>query len=102
MKVRSLTPTRNSPTVTAVLEIKKMAMQETKKELDWNFRAPPEKWQAFREEIQKSVNCATDTMSNWKIPMTERYVKWEKLIYKAAMKTIGRTTYKATGPKKTI
>ena len=53
-------------------------------------------------KIQKSVNCATDIMSYWKIPMTERYVKWEKLIYKAAMKTIGRTTYKATGPKKTI
>ena len=32
--------------------------------------------------------------------MTERYLKWEKLIYKAAIKTIGRTTFKPSGGKR--
>ena len=38
-------------------------------------------------------------MKDWGQNMTERYKKWEKLIYKAAIKTIGRTTFKTKGPK---
>ena len=32
--------------------------------------------------------------------MTQRYTKWERLIYSAAIKTIGRTTYKNRGEPK--
>ena len=34
------------------------------KSSDWNYKAQPEKWQAFREEVQKYVPHATELMSN--------------------------------------
>ena len=36
-------------------------------------------------------------MSTTSLSMDERYKKWEKLIYKAAMKTIGKATFKPGG-----
>ena len=71
------------------------------KSSDWNFKAAPEKWQAFREEIQKSVPTAEEIMSVWQYNMSDRYSKWEQLIYKAAIKTIGRTTFKPSSGKRT-
>ena len=87
-------------TIIADVWIKRMEVEEEKKNTDWNYKASPEKWQAFREEIQKVVPAATEIMANWHEGITERYTKWERLIYKAAIKTIGRTTYKPIGTKR--
>ena len=66
---------------------------------EWNFRAPEEKWEEFRNELRKSVPKAKEIMEDKKVDMTERYKNWEKLIYKAAIKTIGRTTFRNKGTK---
>ena len=65
---------------------------------EWNKRASPEKWEEFRKELEKSEREAWDIMQMSDKSITERYNKWEKLIYKAAIKTIGRTTYKVGKP----
>ena len=88
-------------TIIAELSITEIKTQYEAKASDWNIKAAPEKWQAFRDEIQKSVPKASELMSNWRHNMTDRYNKWEKLIYKAAIKTIGRTTFKSSRNKKT-
>ena len=87
-------------TILAEINLNGIKPEYETKTSDWNYKAGPEKWQAFREEIQKSVPNATELMSNWRYGMTERYSKWEKLIYKAALKTIGRTTFKPSGGKR--
>ena len=64
------------------IDLNEVKTEYETKTSDWNYKAAPEKWQASREEIQKSVPIATELMSNWRQGMTERYSKWEKLIYK--------------------
>ena len=70
-------------TIIAELSITEIKAQNQVKSSDWNTKAAPEKWQAFRDEIQKSVPKAKEIMSNWQENMTDRYNKWEKLIYRA-------------------
>ena len=87
---------------TVIAEIQMREIETVKETItsDWNYKATPEKWQAFRDEIQKAVPMAIELMGNWQRGMTERYTKWERLIYKAAIKTIGRTTFKPAGTKR--
>ena len=66
----------------------------------WNINAPEEKWMLFREKLSMQKSQAKTIMQNKKLSITERYKKWEKLIYVAAMQSIGKTTCKArTAPK---
>ena len=69
-----------------------------KKVTTWNLHAPAEHWMLFREELSKMTDKAKHIMSNRELHITERYNKWEQLIYKAGMKSIGKTTFK---PKNT-
>ena len=87
-------------TILAEITINGIKTEKTTKTSDWNYKAAPEKWQSFREEIQKSVPLATELMSNWRLAMKDRYSKWENLLYKAAIKTIGRTAFRASGGKR--
>ena len=41
---------------------------------------------------------AKKLMSNSNEPMTKRYKAWERLLYKAAISSIGKTTYKCGAP----
>merc|ERR1712083_498357 len=84
----------------AQIQLKNTIGMEETLTSDWNLRASADKWQEFREEIQKSVPRAIEIMNEWRVDMTERYTKWERLIYKAAIKTIGRTTFRPNKPRK--
>ena len=60
----------------------------------WNLKAPEEKWMLFREKLAQQKDKAKSIMSNTDKDMNERYREIEKLIYKAAIESIGRTTIK--------
>ena len=87
-------------TIIINMEIDKINSSEEMKRTDWNYKASEEKWEEFRREIEKSVPKAKEIMTKTHIDMTQRYTKWERLIYSAAIKTIGRTTYKNRGEPK--
>ena len=70
------------------------------KHCKWNTNVSPEEWALFREELAKQKSAAIEIMSKKEIPLTERYKKWDKLIQKAAWKTIGKTTVKVGKPPK--
>ena len=70
------------------------------KHCKWNTNASPEEWALFREELAKQKSAAVEIMSKKEIPLTERYKKWDKLIQKAAWKSIGKTTIKVGKPPK--
>ena len=62
------------------------ATQTTK----WNIKAPPEAWALFREELTRNTNKAKQIMSDSNSSMTDRYKRWDNLLYKTAIKTIGK------------
>ena len=80
----------------AIDQIKTRQITTTK----WNINAPEEKWMLFREKLTKLKDKAQKIMRNKDENISERYKKWEKIIYKAAMQSIGKTTCKIrTAPK---
>ena len=81
-------------TIIANLSIRAIREEIDKGESDWNYRAAPEKWECFRNELCKATPSARTIMTRNDLSMTERYRKWEKLLYTAAFKSIGRTTKK--------
>ena len=87
-------------TITACIDIISGTKKKGAIKTDWNLKAPEEKWEQFRKELRNSVEKAKEIMKNKEVEMSERYTKWEGLIYKAAIKTIGRTTFKKNGNKK--
>ena len=64
----------------------------------WNLKAPPEYYAAFREKLSASTSMANTIMSSRHVSISERYAKWEKLLFKAAISTIGKTTVKPGRP----
>ena len=70
------------------------------KHCKWNTHVSPEEWALFSEELAKQRSKAIEIMSGKEIPLAERYKKWDKLIQKAAWKTIGKTTVKVGKPPK--
>ena len=87
-------------TITASITINRLKAEHTDKSSDWNLNAPEEKWDQFRNELSNLLPTASEIMSDKESSMDDRYAKVEKLIYKAAIKTIGRTTYKGKGNAK--
>ena len=49
----------------------------------------------FREKLTNLIPRAQDIMSDESLEMTERYKRWEKLLYTALMQSIGKTTIKS-------
>ena len=86
-------------TIVAGISLNEVPKAPIKCVTDWNFRAPPECWQSFRNELRRMTNQAHDIMENRITCITSRYQKWEQLLYKAAIKTIGRTTWKSDKKK---
>ena len=70
-----------------------MTATKSKKITKWNINAPEEKWTLFREELSKRREEAEKVMNDKSMDISERYRRWENLIYKAAIKSIGKTTY---------
>ena len=46
----------------------------------------------FREKLSKLKNEAVSIMNDKSVEISERYKKWDKMIYKAAMGSIGKST----------
>ena len=66
----------------------------------WNVRAPAEKFSLFRYKLAMTIGDAKDVMTNNMIDISERYTAWEKLLYKNAISSIGKTTFKPGKPIK--
>ena len=72
---------------------KPQELKQTKRSI-WNIRASSEKFTAFRKIIASKIEEAKSIMADASKPITERYISWEKLLYKAAISSIGKTTIK--------
>ena len=88
-------------TIVIDVNISKIEKQKTHKRAVWNIKAPPEKFAAFREKLGVMESKAHQTMSCKLQTMTERYASWERLLYKSAISTIGKTTITSGNTPKT-
>ena len=64
------------------------------KQTAWNTKASDEKFKQFRIYLAQSKAKAIEIMSKTEMDIDVRYKKWEKIIYKAAIKSVGKTTFK--------
>ena len=93
--VHRITNKNDSDHNTIIIDLRvNKPIKQTEVKSDWNYKASEEKWESFRSELRKSIPVAEDIMANTNTSISDRYEKWEKIIYKAAIKSIGRTTYK--------
>ena len=83
------------------IEMKKTPKMPQEKITKWNMKAPEATWDKFRSLLHDSLGPAKTIMENSLICISERYKKWEKLIYQAAIKSIGKTTCKLKVAPKT-
>ena len=81
-------------TILVEIEIPGITKNKEHKKTGWNIRASEEKFGKFREKLARSKQQAYKIMADTSKSMTERYKLWEQLLYKAAITTIGKTTYK--------
>ena len=88
-------------TILLELELTKIQKHKVTKATIWNLKAPVEKFAAFRQKLERSTDTAHEIMSNKDKPITDRYAAWEKLLYKAAISTIGKSTNKSGKTPKT-
>ena len=88
-------------TIIIDLEVSRVQGNKPSKKTMWNIRAPAEKYAEFRMKLGEATQAATNIMDDKNKSMSERYEKWEKLLYKAAISTIGKTTYRPGGPPRT-
>ena len=68
--------------------------QQPTKVTRWNLKAPPELWCLFCEMLANMEEKAKEIMNDCRLSMKERYKKWNQLIQKAAMMSVGKTTSK--------
>ena len=81
-------------TIVIDIAIPKVMKQMSSKKTSWNIKASEEKFVVFRKKLADSVDVAEKIMSDTSKSITVRYQQWEKLLYKAAISTIGKTTTK--------
>ena len=81
-------------TIVIDITVPKAIKQMRSKKTSWNIKASEEKFIAFRKKLAESVEDAEKIMSDSSRNITARYQQWEKLLYKAAISTIGKTTTK--------
>ena len=86
-------------TILVEVELTKVKKHKPQKATRWNLGAPNEKFALFRQKLEKATAEAQEIMSNREKTITDRYTAWEKLLYKTAISTIGKTTSK---PGKTL
>merc|ERR1712228_795599 len=81
-------------TILVDLEISHTSKIKETKRTRWNIRASAEKFQDFRKKLANATHEAKSIMKDSTNSMNERYKRWEKLLYKCAISTIGKTTCK--------
>ena len=64
------------------------------KHVGCNIRAPPEKWEISKQELEKRCSTAKQIITDESLPLQDRYDKWCKQIDSAARESIGKTTFK--------
>ena len=87
---------------TICLEMKLIDIDKMKvvRKTDWNLRASSEKWALFGEELVLRTEKAELILSKTDEPFEDRYSKWYSELNTAAMKSIGKTTFKEGGKEK--
>lgn len=61
---------------------------------DWNLRASSEKWALFGDELVARTEKTKFILMEIDKPFEMRYASWFRELNTAAMKTIGKTTFK--------
>lgn len=82
-------------TILVSLEVANVRPIKDSRRTTWNLKAPEEKVVQFKERIRSFIGKATMVMKDQGKTMDERYQAWERLLYKAAISTIGKTTAKS-------
>ena len=82
-------------TILVSLEVANVRPIKDNRRTTWNLRAPKEKVVQFKERIRSLIGKATMVMKDQGKTMDEKYQVWERLLYKAAISTIGKTTIKS-------
>ena len=67
---------------------------------DWNLRASSEKWVLFGDELVTRTEKARNILEETDKPFETRYANWFHELNTAALKTIGKTTFKEGGKEK--
>ena len=70
------------------------------KKTEWNLRASSEKWALFGDELTNRTRTANCFLQQKDMPFQNRYAKWYNELNKAAMNSIGKTTFKEGGKEK--
>ena len=84
-------------TIMVKISIGKLDAPKVTKRVSWRLTAPPAKWEQFKRELYKQKDFARRTFAETEVPMDTRYKRWLKKIEAAAMKSIGKTTFKEGG-----
>ena len=81
---------------TICIDINISNIEKTKlmKHVGWNINAPQEKWEDFKNELDKRRDKATQIITDKSQPLQKRYNMWLREIENAARETIGKTTFK--------
>ena len=87
-------------TILIDVEVTKAKKYRQDKKTNWNLKASEEKFANFRQKLKELKRESEKIMANKQETLTNRYTKWEKLLYKAAITTVGKTTLKNKGPQK--
>ena len=87
-------------TICLEMKINNIDKMKVVRKTDWNLRASSEKWALFGEELGLRTNAAEQILSKTDEPFENRYSKWYGELENAAMKSIGKTTFKEGGKEK--
>ena len=81
-------------TISISIKIPYILKMTIPKRTGWNIKADDAKWEKFTEEIRKRKAKATEIITNPDVPMDVKYKKYVNEIERAAMNSIGKTTFK--------
>ena len=87
-------------TICVEIDTEKISRSKTVKKTDWNLRASNDKWLQFGNELEQGAGNARRILQNRDIPFENRYNGWFNQLNGAAMRTIGKTTFKEGGKEK--
>ena len=87
-------------TICLDLAISQTERRKVIKKTDWNLRASSKKWALFGDELTACTEKARIILNETDKPFETRYANWFLELNTAAMKTIGKTTFKAGGKEK--
>ena len=87
-------------TISVKIEMKNIEKIKPVKNINWNLKAPEEKWKLFEENLKNRYKKATDVIQKDGGDIDEKYNKWSHEIDSAARESIGKTTYNLNTKKK--